>query len=386
MSEGSPEGLGRSRPQLNVPVERLKPDPQNPRLSPKHQNKSEQETLQIMLKEFNLLELGLSMVRNGYFDAEPLVIVPENLPDEFKQLEYSALNTNESYKSFINDESTQFIVVEGNRRISTVKLLLEGSTSRLPEITREDVRQDLSVLPCIVYPKRSDVLAYIGARHIIGIKKWNSFAKARYIAHLKEELGKSMDEIQNTLGDTTQSVRKVYAAYLLVKHVEEEFGEDANDMKKDFSFLILSLGQVSIKSYLKISDNWRHINFNTPLINSSNEGNLRYLKKWLYGEVEESKRVISESRDITKKLTPILADEDAKEYLEQTNDLAGAFDRCGGEERLLRSYLIKANKECQNALGLIANHSGEDINTEIKRLYNTVQLLMKLINDPQLRN
>jgi len=51
---------------------------------------------------------------------------------------------------------------------------------------------------------------------VLGIywsKKWDAYAKARYIATLMEDFALSIDEIQDRVGDTSNSARKTYASY-----------------------------------------------------------------------------------------------------------------------------------------------------------------------------
>ena len=87
-------------------------------------------------------EVVLSIAANGYFKEEPLFVVPKLLKerDAIKQ---------------------QYIVVEGNRRLAAVKLLLDTALRRavkaidLPELTAPE-KARLSKLPVSIYPdKRS---------------------------------------------------------------------------------------------------------------------------------------------------------------------------------------------------------------------------------------
>ena len=61
---------------LIVPIENIHLDPNNPRLPEEFQNKSQKELLDILYKYFALRELAESMARNGYFEEEPLVVIP----------------------------------------------------------------------------------------------------------------------------------------------------------------------------------------------------------------------------------------------------------------------------------------------------------------------
>lgn len=377
-------GTGHRRPQLDVSIDNLHPDPENPRLPKEYQGKPESDVIEALYKFFHLQELAISMFENGYFDAEPLVAIPKNLPAEFSGKEYRELNNDENYKSFISNPETHFIVVEGNRRLSTAKLLLSGAKRGLPTLGEEQnwVKEDLKLLPVIIYPERKQVLAYIGARHIIGTKKWDAYAKARYIASLKEEHQLSMDDIQRTVGDTGNSARKIYTCYKVIEEVETEFENiDVSEAKDNFSFLILATGQGSIKDYIGLPKKWNDINFDINIIPTNKIDNLKQLFLWLFGDGKEVRKIIKESRDITNYLTDILREEDAIDYLKQTGDIIGAFERSGGEEKLVEKYIKRANNSIEQALGMLHRHKNEDVRRELLKLEETTRTALSIIDN-----
>lgn len=377
------EGIGRRKPQLDIGINNLHPDPLNPRLPKDYQGRKEDDILDAMYKFFNLQELAISMFENGYFDAEPLVAIPSELPEEFQDIPADELKRNRQYLSFIESDDTHFVVVEGNRRLSTAKLLLNRSKKTFPVIEDEKTENDLKTLPAIIYPRRKDVLAYLGARHIIGTKKWDAYAKARYIASLKEDHEFSMDDIQRTVGDTAKSARKIYASYKLVGMIEEEF-EDINtkEAKENFSFLILSSGQGAIKDYIGLPKKWDDIDFDSEIVPIDKAEKLKNLFLWLFGDGKDKRKVISESRDITNVLTPILRREESTKYLEETGDLAGAFDRSDGEKNLVINYITKANSSLEKSLQMLHRHRDElDVKDGLKKLQDTLGIALKIAGD-----
>ena len=72
-----------------------------------------------MKKAYDLDELALSMVTNGYFEAEPLVVIP-------KDTKFSE-NQQDLYNTYKDSPQNQYIVVEGNRRLSTIQGLLSSN-------------------------------------------------------------------------------------------------------------------------------------------------------------------------------------------------------------------------------------------------------------------
>ena len=378
-------GRGRKRPLLDIPVEKLELDPSNPRLPKDLRDKGQSEILSILKRYFDLDELAYSMTENGYFDEEPLVATPVDIPSKFIEQDPLQLSQESSYFAYLQSDSTRFMVVEGNRRLATVKLLL-SSDLRMelrikgwPSISPE-VREDLVVLPVIIYSSRAEVLRYMGVRHITGIKKWESFSKAIYVAEMVDG-GSEINEIQRQVGDRSNSVRKLYLSYKLIDIAETELSMETDKAKEYFSYLILAIGQRPVKDFLGIPDRLAEVNFDEP-IRTGKEGNLKYLISWLFGEGKEKPPVVRESRDITNYLTPILRSEEATEYLILTRSLMDAYDRSEGEKLLLLRNLKKASKNLSSSLGLITKYKNEEeVRQEIKNCQDILNDISKLVGE-----
>ncbi|MBI4947382.1 MAG: hypothetical protein HY840_13400 [Bacteroidetes bacterium] len=378
-------GLDRKRPQLNIVPDNLHLDPLNPRLPAETQEKDELDIIYCLYKFFDIDELALSIGENGYFDEEPLVAIPMGLPEKFKNLRADKLKKNKEYIDFISKPKTQFTVVEGNRRLATIKVLLslelqtKFKIKTFPEISSEVIK-DISELPVIVYPNRKEVLPYLGVRHITGIKKWDPYAKARYVAYMVQE-GKTLKEIQQIVADRSNSARKFYLCYKLVEQVENEFGIDTSLARNEFSYLLLASGQGAIKDFLGIPSNLSEVNFDQPVPKEKTE-NLKLLFSWLYGEGTRTPRVLKESRDITNYLTHIIKSPIALEHLKANGKLLDAYDRSGGEENLLTTYLKRANDNLEKSLQFIHRHKkSESVQSEIDKCKETIQTIDKIIEN-----
>lgn len=373
-------GAGRKRPLLNINHERLLLDPENPRLPQDSQGKSQKEIIYSLYKYFDTEELAYSMTENGYFDEEPLVAVPKTLPPEFENLTYEELKNSTPYKKFIEDTSTEFIVLEGNRRLSTIKLLLDDNlriefkikTFPLP---KEDVIADIKSLPVIIYPKRSEVLPYLGVRHISGIKKWEPYAKARYVANMVKE-GLSIDEIQKQVGDRSQSARKIYLSYQLIEVVKDEFDIDTTKAENLFSYLLLATGQGGVKDFIGLDKKIQNTDLDNP-VPSDKLNNLKDLFSWMFGE-DNKLPVIRESRDITSKLSPVLRKQYATEILRDTRDLDEAYEMSDGEDELLKKNLSRSNRLLSNSLGLFTDKNKELVVDDILKLKDTLDKIFSI--------
>lgn len=373
MPKTKPAGIGRKRPQLNIGIECLHLDPANPRLPEEVQGKHEPAILEHLFRNFDLEEIADPMGKNGYFDEEPLIAIPNDIPA--KLLPKPGKPESAQYLEFIKKKSTHFTVVEGNRRLSTAMILREPSLRQefkirsWPEITAA-VKDDLAILPVIIYPTRKEVLPYLGVRHITGIKKWDSYAKARYIADMISE-GHTIEAIEKQVGDRVQSVRKNAICYHLLKQAKNELDWDISNARNDFSLLILSIGQKNIKSYLgwtkKVSETDKvkttpldEIALESP-VDDAHLPNLRNLLSWLFGEGSKVFPVIKESSDVTNLLQHVVANPNATEHLRKTRDLREAYDLSGGEEALVRNLLSTAHTRLEKALRVVSQHRLSDV-------------------------
>lgn len=393
MPKTKPAGIGRKRPQLNIGIECLHLDPANPRLPEEVQGKPEPAILEHLFRNFDLEEIADPMGKNGYFDEEPLIAIPNDIPA--KLLPKPGKPESAQYLEFIKKKSTHFTVVEGNRRLSTAMILREPSLRQefkirsWPEITAA-VKDDLAILPVIIYPTRKEVLPYLGVRHITGIKKWDSYAKARYIADMISE-GHTIEAIEKQVGDRVQSVRKNAICYHLLKQAKNELDWDISNARNDFSLLILSIGQKNIKGYLgwtqKVPETDKvkttpldEIALESP-VDDAHLPNLRNLLSWLFGEGSKVIPVIKESRNITDLLQHVVASPQAVEHLEHTRNLVDAYDLTDGEEIMLRKLLKLAGSKLDKALGVAHRHKTPEVIAEAEKCSETAGLLVKAVKE-----
>ena len=133
-------------------------DPRNPRLGLAAAEPSiRQERVLELMRSWNLEELAVSFLENGFWPQEAVIVVKEEL--------YGQPNT--------------LVVVEGNRRIAALIYLMqaiEGSPrSGAWRTLAEGITPDHELferIPYILSDSRADVIAYLGFRHVTGIKQW----------------------------------------------------------------------------------------------------------------------------------------------------------------------------------------------------------------------
>jgi hypothetical protein len=141
-------------------------DAKNPRLVEYAQGRdpTQFDLLRTLWQKMAVDELAMSMAANGFFQHEPL---------------------------FVAEENGKQVVIEGNRRLAALKILRDATLRRrlkitdLPELSEED-RALFDEVP-IVKTDRKSLWQYIGFKHVNGPAKWGSYAKAQYIADVKEK-------------------------------------------------------------------------------------------------------------------------------------------------------------------------------------------------------
>jgi hypothetical protein len=87
----------------------------------------------------------------------------------------------------------------------------------------------LSKIPAIIYKKRDDVDTYLSVRHISGNRKWDAFAKAKYIFEkvnkiniTVQDIAKSIEILSTQIGDKSNIVKKYYIYYKVFQQIEED--------------------------------------------------------------------------------------------------------------------------------------------------------------------
>ena len=181
-------------------------DPENPRL-PEELHHQDQAKLLAYLEENEALdELAASFVTNGYFQNEPIVTLPP-------------------------DSDGKRIVVEGNRRVATLLILLQEPAAREAELVfdldppPDKARlEELRSIPYFEVQDRGELRAYLGYRHISGLRRWSAEAKARYLWRAVEDAVRAGSDspfydVGGFVG-RTQAIRAFYKAYTVAQQMK----------------------------------------------------------------------------------------------------------------------------------------------------------------------
>ena len=270
----------------NIDIEQLIYDPQNPRLPSRMKDMDEEATLDYMLRNGNITELMESIAELGYSSAEPLLVVKA-------------------------DTKRKYLVVEGNRRLTALKLLNNPLLAKVRKQVVSDIadnaKQRPSEIPCILYDTREEILNYLGYRHITGIKEWGSLEKAKYLKELFDANIKDGEDIYKTLakmiGSRSDYVERLLTAYELYCFANDKayFGSDVSEEDINFSYYTTALGYKSILIYLNVSLDKSH----NHLLDLEQD-HYKSMFLWLF---DPKKRVIKENRQISTLAKIIESDE-----------------------------------------------------------------------------
>jgi ParB-like chromosome segregation protein Spo0J len=238
---------GTVRKELDISV--LDLDPTNPRFGNPAASVKQPALIRAIVEEFGVDDVISSIAVNGYIEAEPLVVSPE-----------------------VNG---RHIVVEGNRRLAAM-LLLSGDdraaayddfAKKYRKLHTNNGSPSYNPVPCIEYGKASekDLLSYLGVRHIVSTKDWDSYAKAIWINRVSTDHGLGIDDISTMIGDKNNTVKRLLEGFKFMDQLlrageydpakqSQRRGRGSN-ASFPFSWVYTILGYTPVRDYLELSDN-----------------------------------------------------------------------------------------------------------------------------------
>lgn len=289
-------------------LDKLLLDEINPRFANYDEPSSTQrDILNLIVKQFGIDDVLSSISVSGYFSAEPLVC-----------------------RKTSDDKYT---VVEGNRRLAAC-LILAGDERAIDQAGKQQKYQllhsehgspEFMPVPAIVFGEsesQEQLLSYLGVRHIVSTKEWDSFAKAAWVSHALETSNLNLDDIARMIGDTRGTIRHLLRGYNFVKQLQDTGHFDpSNSVKKGrgsntlypFSWVYTVLSFNSIQEFIKISADPQS---NSP-IPTDKIDDAALIVRAMFGDTSKSTNpAITDSRQITQ-LAQVVADPEKVVYLKQ---------------------------------------------------------------------
>lgn len=360
---------------IPVPIAQLFLDPENPRLPERLKKAKEKDVLNWLLTDATLVDLMASIAENGFFNGEPILIV---------------------------EEGGKSIVVEGNRRLASLKLLANPelatesprTVKSIAEIAnaKKNIPTEIWVYKCV---DRSEARNYLAFRHVSGVKQWPLISKARYLYNLFIEKNRFeydvYKEIAREIGSKGNYVRKLllgYQAYIIIKGKNWfGLGEYLNEESFDLSLISEVINDYSsVASYMNID-----VNEDKPF-DKLDLKKFEEVTKWLYQITETGSTRVGDNRNL-RLLNKILQNEEAKRaFIEDKKSIKEAAELTDLSDENIRYYLIQANSNMLEAQKLIhkaklPTKKDEDLVDEIS---NSAALIAaqfkKIIRDNKVRS
>lgn len=264
-----------------------------------------QRTMRLLCgdKNQNIQDLMESFKANGYLRVDQILV--RELPD------------------------SGFLVVEGNRRVATLKFLQQEYESKGIDLGQLDP-EIFSQVPVVLYTDGDEVhhLTLMALKHISGNKKWGEWNQARLLETLHKDHWLDEEEICRRIGIGKVELRRSLRALSMVgEYQASDYGDQFNEAM--FPIFRHAVRSASLKAWLEWDDGDRqtHNSANRdfffsllsrePVEEEEDDGSVGFGGKYMEPVIAR--------RDDVDTLAKIVSDERALAYLKKTRDLNGAY-------------------------------------------------------------
>lgn len=352
----------------------LELDPLNPRL-PESVSRTPDAMLDYIARSTSIEDLMNAIAENDFFAGEPLIVMPE--------------------RDRSGSETGQYIVIEGNRRLTALKLIHNPQQCKKPTTKMLDIAQNAHFkptnIPVIIEQDRLDVLPYLGFRHITGVKQWEPLAKARYMEQIYNLTSASLTpnekyiEVARTIGSRKDHIKRNLDALAVFKLIDEHGYFDIVDLDEEsikFAVLSTALADERIGVFVGVSKlvSGNPIS-NDPItnINLLNYNNVKELTSWLYEKDSKGRTKVGESRNI-KDLAAIISNESALTHFRNGASLKLAYEMTGKTSEDFMDLMLNAENFLREAAGIVATvqyevsavDSAKRMNAHIKLIHSAL--------------
>lgn len=283
---------------IDINLDQLLLDPNNPRFSELGkelndipENRFSEEKIQTATKEkmkspiFDVTELKDTIKTVGFLPMDRIVV--------------------RKWKGKPEDRVDRYVVIEGNRRVTALKWLIDlhdnGKETFAAEQLANFNQLNALLLDDQLAPETA-TLILPGLRHVSGVKEWGAYQKAKAV-HALRRAGLSPQEAAQSLGLSTRAANTSYRCFLALEQMrsDEEYGEYA--IPKMYSYFEEAFKRPDVKIWLEWSDE------NEKFIK---EENLKEFYSWIIppADDEDSSPKLPEAKSV-RELGTIIKDEQA---------------------------------------------------------------------------
>ena len=346
-----------------LPLDKLLLDPKNPRL-PASVGRDQQSMLDYIALTTSIEELMEAIAQNDFFPGEPLVVT---------------------------NEGEEFIVVEGNRRLTALKLLQDPSVCSSPGERMRSIASNAKHkpvdIPAIICASRDSVLPYLGFRHITGVKQWEPLAKARYIEQLFNLTDANLSpkeryvEVARTIGSRRDHIRRnldALAVYNVIEDNDYYEIEGLNDESLKFSVLSTAVADERIGRFVGTNaDESEGETSTNPIVDPArlNSEAIKELTNWLYAPDSKGKTRIGESRNL-RLLSAIVNNPRALQAFRSGSPIKIAYQLTSDLTADFMELLYQADGLLSEASGMVATIEYEDDGYRVaRRILENIRLI-----------
>lgn len=344
-------------------LEDLYLDPTNPRLGRNNTGSdvSQKDVLELM-RDWTLEELAVSFIDSGgFWTHEALLVTSETLYGK-----------------------KRLVVIEGNRRVATLKYLKKAyANQKVPKKIANIVKGTkppsglFTKVPYVLISSRKEIEAFLGFRHVTGIKEWKPAEKAEFVAKLIDDRKMKYEDVMRKIGSNTPTVRQNYISYRLLLQMEECADIHSEQFEERFSVMYLSLRTQGVQKFLEI-DIYADPKAAKKPVPKKLFNDLAYFALWLFGDGDKNLPLFSDSRQVDN-FGRILESKKAVEYLKRADNpsFEVALRTAGGDEPEILKYIEKAADNIEFALTRVHLYKkSKKMQREVKRCgQDAIQLL-----------
>lgn len=352
------------------PFELLQLDFDNPRLQTGSElaSSTEGEVISALAEIAALDELVTSICTNSYLNLEPLIVWGSN-------------------------ESGPFKVLEGNRRVAALKLILNPQLASelgipLPATIEPKVLDSFKniLVNRVEYPE--DARDFIGFKHINGPQRWDAYAKAKYVADWYKQDGNiTIDQIAAKMGDNNNTLRSYIYAILALEQAEDAKVWSLKDRPKargrfSFSHLYTAIQREEFQVFLGIQGGWSNKPSLKPIATEKVK-ELGEVLTYLYGSVSSARPSLIKSQNPDlKDIGLAITNEDARLILKNGGDLDAARDALKSPSEAFHDALVTANLRLRRAIELVSKYTGGEPRVEAiaEEIFDQADVLKQMID------
>jgi len=350
-------------------------DPNNPRFwsqkntrdIPEHKIKEQDVQTRALaeIEKYGLAELKNSILRNGFLPMDRIVI------------------------RVIKDDPISYVVVEGNRRVASLKSLRDDidndniDEEHIDDEYLENLKKETNELKVLVY-KGDDThdIAWLlqGIRHISGIRDWSPAQRARLVADQIEKEKLKFREAGQKFGLSAQAVGRLYRSFKALEQMRSHDEYQSYAKNEYFTLFEESIRNKDVKKWLS----WDDENYQF-----TENDNLTQFYSWIIpdDEHDDNKRRVHDPRQI-KKLGFIIAQgkKDLINLIDQHEiSIDAAFDRANesSTKKAWTENLDKADYLINDIPAVAITDHSTELAAHLEKISSSIEKWKKMIQASQ---